>query len=30
MKVKFSPNTKDDFRNYEEYLKDLKSSDTKK
>lgn len=30
MKVKFSPNTKDDFRNYEDYLKDLKSSDVKK
>ena len=30
MKVKFSPNTKDDFRNYKEYLEELKKSDTGK
>ena len=28
MKVKFSPDTKDDFRNYKEYLKKLKDSDS--
>ena len=30
MKVKFSPDTRDDFRNYKEYLQDLKSSDSNK
>ena len=30
MKVKFSPDTKDDFRNYKEYLDKLKKSDTGK
>lgn len=30
MKVKFSPNTKDDFGNYKEYLQELKKSDSDK
>ena len=30
MKVKFSPDTKDDFRNYKEYLDKLKKSDSGK
>lgn len=30
MKVKFSPDTRDDFRNYKEYLQKLKKSDTDK